>query len=123
MKDCFFKELKQEVDKLRLKTKCTAEAIDSVNNKVDLQHYRIEDIKEEISMLSRKQDILTQYLSNTQRQVEELLESSYESDEEECDQEEENEEEEVLDNMIEHVQNLINLCGYEGFIKVIKHDE
>lgn len=60
MNDYFFRELKDEIIKVQKSNKIHLDCI----------YKKINDHTEEIKKFSQKQDVLNQYLENTQRQVE-----------------------------------------------------
>lgn len=112
MKDCFFKELKDEMLKMKKS--------DGIH--LNTIYKKINQLTESFNFLSQRQDTLYEGLLNTQKQVEELLEYSYESNEE-C--EEECDEDVAYSNqeMIDHINRVIDLCGFSGKIKAIDVEE
>ena len=92
MNDCFFRELKDEMIRLRMKTDMNTNAVIDLNSKVDETWDYCDSINERMDNFK----------------------DSFDSEEEDTYSNEE---------MIDHINRVIDLCGFSGKIKAVLNDE
>jgi hypothetical protein len=120
MKDCFFRELKDEMRKSSEERQNSSLNDTLTSQKIENLHNMIKNLFEYYVTLSNKFEGMKNTLNFHSDQIESLGLVVYKD---ERDEEEDEEDESELQDSLKYIQKLIEIHGLEGRIKAVLNDE